>query len=117
MNKIDYTPDQFIYDWLPDYQKQEYLFYCDFPRLEGTLLGCETFIKIKFKEAIENFAKAQREECLKNAKLIDVTIVEPYTMTSTDSDEVTHGFNKINTKGLDKDSILNAPMPEPIKNE
>ena len=125
MNNKKYIPVQFCRDWLPDWsirhQKQVMLWTDGDKSINDSellnSLANEDLVRKHFQEALENFAKAQREECLKNAKLIDVTIVEPYTMTSSDSNEVIYGHNKINTKGLDEDSILNAPMPEPIKIE
>ena len=95
MSKIDYTPVQFVREWLPDYEiglnrykKETGMKYMLARVLEISEAQEYHFCLDNFLEALENFAKAQREECLKNFLTGDIPL---------------------------KSAILNAPMPEPIK--
>lgn len=57
-----------------------------------------------FAEALENFAKAQRKECAKNAK------VERVIMGHT-------GTHNAFGYSINEESIMNAPIPKSINNQ
>ena len=108
MNNKKYMTSQFVKKWLPDFKTKWVEWYNDlmdrmysgdcpevftYEDFDGDL--DERFINNYFQEALENFAKAQREECADGFyNLVMNKEVEYTTMYVT---------------------IKNVPMPEPIK--